>query len=209
MNTGIILKTGFKTTLENEILKEGEIVISTDTKEIGIFINNEIIWLDKELIDIEQIVYSVKDFPSEQEPDAMRYIVFYPQSKLFFKQGDVFSLFDGASRIEVYDSLELNYHNKNDFPYLGKYSNDMAQDYSSEDNEDVSINEDLIPIETSLENIGGIKQYDELPEGYSPTKDNQVLTVKDFKEKQRFFVPDFNPGISGALWNDNGILKLS
>jgi len=211
METGIILRSGEKLSFTYNVLKENELVFATDTKEIGFLVNGEIHWQEWDSWRVSNYVHFGDDEPTDDIGTDGDVFVF-GEREFKKENGSWREIKWGVSDEQwLEDNLEPNFHSSDKFPYIGKYSYSMVDGYYPQDDLDVATKEYL---DDCVEEAGVDKYFKldgstEFEVDYTPQEDQDVATQSYLESGVLLKLPSYPPCVEGALWNDNGTLRLS
>lgn len=214
-NTGILLRKQTKYELTQEPPISGEIVLASDTNEIGMLLNGEIFWQEWNENFTPPFLLTGWKLPEDSQfSESDKYIRVwhngvFPQITEFKKENDKWrELAEGVSENWVVDNIEPNFHNISNFPYLGKYSLTMNPDYTPTEQLDIStLGYVLSKVQGSKIRIDGKNSMDS---GYQAVLDGDVVTANNLLSGNlEVIVPNYNHEIIGGVWNDGGILRIS
>ena len=114
----------------------------------------------------------------------------------------------GLTKIELDALFEPNYHNETDFPFLGKYTCEMDEEFSTTTDDDIAT---ISYLRTKIrsEDILYLDENEMKPD-YFPASNNDILVAKVFEKKGTTWKPaTFDPLNPGVIWNDGGQIAIS
>lgn len=211
-NTGIILRKKNKTYFDDHPPVQGEMVFSTDTDEIGVLKDGNLFWQPWEIINSDIPLKSGDQIPNDSNgEDGDKYIYLDDSSsnvvlREYIKEsGSWVEIHWGKTLSWILDTFEEDI---NDFlGQRGDYK--MAAGYTPVSPYDV-VTKEYLDSKLTSGNFIKLDGSDSMDSGYLATADHDVMTGASFlQDGLTYIVPDTDPQWEGALWNDNGVLKIS
>ena len=214
-NTGILLRKDYKVNFTD--VREGELVFAIGTDEVGMLIRGELYWQNwVNITSSSNYLYTGDNLPDNSlGENSDKYI----QTKdvggsiqliEFIKETGVWrELQNGVITLDWAEvNLEKNIHDET-YPYLGKYTYSMSDGYIPTDNLDIATNGYMgnINIDPNLIRLDGSTPMNS---DYIPVLEGDVITPNHLLSGNiEIIVPIVDPDVEGAVWNDNGILRIS
>lgn len=209
--TGIILKTDTKANINTTDVTSGGIALTSDTDEL---VTNElgVLKYRKVKIDTTDAVSKNNGIPSGGNIGDLVLDTTIGEHKEYYKMNSWKTIYEGYSRDYLLTNFEpkVNIPSPNNFIRTdGTNSMEVGYDDSTLDSIITKAFVDLLANQDTSDVIkaDGSRQ---MGIGYSPELDGDVITVKYLADGSAVIIPPtVEPTIGGAIWNDNGVLKIT